>query len=34
MPKAAYFAGKALSSLVVAAIEVAILLGVGIAPTG
>jgi len=29
MPRAAYFAGKALSSLVIAAIEVAILLGIG-----
>ncbi len=34
MPKAAYFAGKALSSLVIAAIEVAILLGIGIALYG
>jgi ABC-2 type transport system permease protein len=34
MPKGAYFAGKALSSLVIAAIEVAILLGIGIALYG
>ena len=30
MPKPAYFAGKAISSLVIAAIEVAILLGIGV----
>jgi ABC-2 type transport system permease protein len=34
MPKTAYFAGKALSSLVIAAIEVAILLGIGIGAYG
>jgi ABC-2 type transport system permease protein len=34
MPKGAYFAGKALSCLVIAAIEVAILLGIGIALYG
>ena len=34
MPRAAYFAGKALSCLVIAAIEVAIMLGIGVALYG
>ena len=34
MPKGAYFAGKAFSALIIAAIEVAILLGIGIALYG
>ncbi|HEY5990439.1 MAG TPA: ABC transporter permease [Streptosporangiaceae bacterium] len=34
MPKAAYFAGKALSALVIAALEAALLLGIGVAGYG